>query len=111
VRAAVESNARARTSREVIRISPSIPDSVLRQAKDKATTVTVRVGKDGITDSVIKELSDQLSNRDLVKVKANQGVANGSAERSEMFRLLAESTGSTMVHIRGNVAVFWSGKS
>ena len=84
---------------------------MLRQAKDKATTVTVRVGKDGITDSVIKELSDQLSNRDLVKAKANRGVANGSAERSEMFRHLAESTGSTMVHIRGNVAVFWSGKS
>ena len=84
---------------------------MLRQAKDKATTVTVRVGKDGITDSVIKELSDQLSNRDLVKAKANRGVANGSAERSEMFRLLAESTGSTIVHIRGNVAVFWSGKS
>ena len=84
---------------------------MLRQAKDKATTVTVRVGKDGITDSVIKELSDQLSNRDLVKAKANRGVANGSAERSEVFRLLAESTGSTIVHIRGNVAVFWSGKS
>ena len=95
----------------MIRISPSIPDSVLRQAKDKATTVTVRVGKDGITDSVIKELSDQLSNRDLVKAKANRGVANGSAERSEMFRLLAESTDSTLVHIRGNVAVFWSGKN
>lgn len=95
----------------MIRISSSIPDSVLRQAKDKATAVTVRVGKDGITDSVIQELSDQLSNRGLVKTKANRGVANSSAERSEMFRLLAESTGSIMVHIRGNVAVFWSGKN
>jgi len=81
---------------------------VLRQAKDKATAVTVRVGKDGITDSVIQEL---ISNRGLVKTKANRGVANSSAERSEMFRLLAESTGSTVVHIRGNVAVFWSGKN
>ncbi|PXF26842.1 MAG: RNA-binding protein [Methanobacteriota archaeon] len=81
---------------------------MLRQAKDKATAVTVRVGKDGITDSVIQEL---ISNRGLVKTKANRGVANSSAERSEMFRLLAESTGSTVVHIRGNVAVFWSGKN
>ena len=84
----------------MIRIRPNIPDSVLRQAKDKATAVTVRVGKDGITDSVIQELTDQLSTRGLVKAKANRGVANSSAERSEMFSLHAESTGSTKGHIR-----------
>ena len=80
-----------------------------RQAKDKTTSVSVRIGKDGVTDSVVQELSDQLSKRGLVKVKANRGVANGAAERSEMFGLLAEATGSRLVHHRGNVAVFWSG--
>jgi RNA-binding protein YhbY len=36
-------------------------------------------------------------------------VAVGSAERSELFEMLATATDSTLVLQRGNVAVFWSG--
>ena len=97
--------------RGVILISGKIPQSIVQRAKDRSTPVTVRIGKDGITDSVVSELSDQLSKRGLVKAKANRGMLNGSSERTGAFEGLADVTGSILVHSRGNIAVFWSGKS
>ncbi|HIG37781.1 MAG TPA: YhbY family RNA-binding protein [Candidatus Poseidoniales archaeon] len=84
---------------------------MLRQAKDKSTPVTIRIGKEGITDSVVSELSDQLSKRGLVKAKANRGLLSGSSERTQAFEGLADATGSRLVLSRGNTAVFWSGRS
>jgi|TARA_B100000745_G_scaffold142110_1_gene92882 RNA-binding protein YhbY len=94
----------------VIKISEKIPQSILRQAKDKSTPVTVRIGKEGITDSVVSELSDQLSKRGVVKAKANRGLLSGSSERAQAFEGLADATGSRLIHSRGNTAVFWSGR-
>tara|TARA_B100001167_G_scaffold13482_1_gene7271 strand:+ start:200 stop:493 length:294 start_codon:yes stop_codon:yes gene_type:complete len=94
-----------------IPISGKIPQSIVQRAKDRSTPVTVRIGKDGITDSVVTELSDQLSKRGLVKAKANRGMLNGSSERTDAFEGLADATGSLLVHSRGNIAVFWSGRS
>jgi RNA-binding protein YhbY len=92
-------------------ISEKIPQSILRQAKGKSIPVTIRIGKEGITDSVVSELSDQLSKRGLVKVKANRGLLSGSSERTQAFEGLADATGSRLVLSRGNTAVFWSGRS
>ena len=92
-------------------ISEKIPQPILRQAKDKFIPVTIRIGKEGITDSVVSELSDQLSKRGLVKVKANRGLLSGSSERTQAFEGLADATGSRLVLSRGNTAVFWSGRS
>ena len=95
----------------MIKISEKIPQSILRQAKDKSTPVTIRIGKEGITDSVVSELSDQLSKRGVVKAKANRGLLSGSSERTQAFEGLGDATGSRLVHSRGNTAVFWSGRS
>lgn len=92
-------------------ISEKIPQPILRQAKDKSIPVTIRIGKEGITDSVVSELSDQLSKRGLVKAKANRGLLSGSSERTQAFEGLADATGSRLVLSRGNTAVFWSGRS
>jgi len=92
-------------------ISEKIPQSILRQAKDKSTPVTIRIGKEGITDSVVSELSDQLSKRGVVKAKANRGLLSGSSQRTQAFEGLADATGSRLVLSRGNTAVFWSGRS
>ena len=96
-------------SKGVLPISGDAPESILRQAKDRSLAVTIRIGKEGITDSVVSELSDQLGKRRLGKAKANRGMLNGSSERSEAFTALADATGSRLVHSRGNTAVFWSG--
>ena len=98
-------------SRGVLPISGDAPKAIIRQAKDRSLAVTIRIGKEGITDSVVSELSDQLGKRGLVKAKANRGMLNGSSERLEAFAALADATGSKLIHSRGNTAVFWSGSS
>jgi|TARA_X000000368_G_scaffold81973_1_gene61861 RNA-binding protein YhbY len=88
----------------------SIPSRILKLSADPSMRPTVRVGKSGSTEAIIVELKDQLENRELVKVKANRGIAGNSSERGDLFTSLAIQTGSRLVFQRGNVAVFWSGK-
>ncbi len=91
-------------------INLKVPSHIVRLAKDSALQVSVRVGRNGITESLITEIRDQLATRQLVKIKANRGITDGSDERSELFELLASQTDSKLVFQRGNVAVFWVGK-
>tara|TARA_B100001769_G_scaffold265282_1_gene250357 strand:+ start:784 stop:1023 length:240 start_codon:yes stop_codon:yes gene_type:complete len=76
-------------------------------ANDRALMVSVRVGRNGLTTAIIEELIDQLNNRTLVKIKANKGIVENTAERSKIFFEIAKLTDSTLVFHRGNVAVFW----
>jgi len=66
--------------------------------------VTVWVGKAGI-DSVVEELSDQLDDRDVVKVKFLRS-ARGGDETADLAADLAERTGTEVVDVRGNTAVY-----
>ncbi len=86
-----------------------IPMHIQRLARDKDTQISVRIGRNGITDSIIQEMTDQLEKRRLVKVKANRGIVEGSGERTELFEALANATDSKLVFQRGNVAVYWIG--
>ena len=88
----------------------SIPKHIKEQAMNRDLIISVRIGRNGLTDSLVQEMRDQLSKRGLVKVKANRGVVEGSDERLGLFGAIAESTNSQMVFQRGNVAVFWSGE-
>ena len=85
----------------------SVPNHIKRMANDRALVVSARVGRNGLTTAIVEELIDQLSNRSLVKIKANKGVVENAAERVELFSELAKMTESTLVFHRGNVAVFW----
>ncbi|NDF33602.1 MAG: YhbY family RNA-binding protein, partial [Euryarchaeota archaeon] len=69
--------------------------------------VSVRVGRNGLTDAIFNELTDQLNKRKLVKIKANKGILEGSSDRASLFSEIAEKTESVLVFQRGNVAVFW----
>lgn len=66
--------------------------------------VTVWVGKAGV-ESVVDELSDQLQDRDVVKVKFLRS-ARGDDSTEELAETLAERTGSEIADTRGNTAVF-----
>lgn len=66
--------------------------------------VTVWVGKGGI-DAVTEELSDQLADRKLVKVKFHRA-ARGSGTTEEVAEDLAEAVDATLVETRGNTAVY-----
>jgi len=62
-----------------------IPNAIKRRALDNALEITIRVGKQGVNESVIYELKQQLVKRKLIKMKVNQGVASNSEERKLLF--------------------------
>ena len=88
----------------------NIPKSVKRKALEKNLEITIRVGKQGLNESVIYELKQQLLKRKLVKMKINQGIASNNEERKSLFESVSNESESYLVHQRGNIAVFWSGE-
>ena len=61
---------------EAIKISEiKIPRAMLEAAKSRDLQTTIRVGKGGLSESVVNEVNDQLGSRPLVKIKLNPGVA------------------------------------
>ena len=87
-----------------------IPSSIKKRALDNSLEITIRVGKQGINESLIIELKQQLSKRKLVKMKINQGIASNSDERKLLFETVSSHSESFLVLQRGNTAVFWSGE-
>ncbi|QLG47339.1 YhbY family RNA-binding protein [Natrinema halophilum] len=67
--------------------------------------VTVWVGKSGI-DSVVDELDDQLSSRDLVKVKFLRAARAGSST-DEKAADLADRVNAELIETRGHTAVIY----
>ena len=65
--------------------------------------VTVWVGKNGI-DAVVDELSDQLAERNLVKVKFLRA-SRGGTTTEELAEDLAENVNADLVRTRGHTAV------
>jgi RNA-binding protein len=78
-----------------------------KEALNPSLEVTIRVGKSGLTDSVVDELDSQLKSRTMVKAKLNRGLADDSADRKDMWQMLAEQTSSKLILMRGNIAVFY----
>jgi RNA-binding protein len=75
----------------------------LRQRAHEAD-VTVWVGKSGL-DPVVEELSDQLADRDLVKVKFLRA-ARGGTTTEALASDLADRVNAELVETRGHTAVF-----
>jgi|TARA_B100001540_G_C15747700_1_gene615358 RNA-binding protein YhbY len=67
--------------------------------------ITVRIGFNGIKESLIKEIKDQLNSRNMIKLKANKGVLDVSS-RKTFWQELADKTNSKVINQIGNVAVF-----
>tara|TARA_B100000945_G_C20370240_1_gene591702 strand:- start:765 stop:1031 length:267 start_codon:yes stop_codon:yes gene_type:complete len=84
-----------------------IPDWVISASKDPSLKATVRLGRNGLTESIMDEIRVQLSARSLVKIRLNRGFAIDSQQRTEIFSMLEEQTTSILVFSRGNVAVLW----
>jgi len=74
------------------------------RAAGQDVDVTVWVGKGGI-DAVVEELSGQLDERRLVKVKFLRS-ARGAKGTDELAAALAERAGAELVETRGNTAVY-----
>jgi RNA-binding protein len=72
------------------------------RGKAQSLPCTVHIGKDGVTDTVLEELSRQLKKNKLVKVKVLPAVED---DRKALGRELADATSSTMIEVRGRTVV------
>ena len=83
-----------------------IPRRILNEAKSRDFKASVRVGKAGLSETVVEEIRQQLRTRELVKVKVNKGLFERE-QKSEVWNYLAEQTDSVLVLQRGNIGVLW----
>jgi RNA-binding protein len=74
------------------------------ELKGKAQTLpaTVHIGKDGITQTVIDEITKQLKKTKLVKIKLLPALEK---DRKEAGSELAKVTSSVLVEVRGRTVV------
>ena len=79
---------------------------LLKLAKSESLRVSIRIGKDGVNNSLISELENQLEKRTIVKLKINKGMAPNKEDRNQIFTKIADESNSSMIFQRGNVAVF-----
>lgn len=73
---------------------------LMRRANELSPTV--HIGKDGIDEGVLNEITAQLKNARLIKIKVLNTVEDGPKELAEQ---LAGSTNSVVVDVRGGVIV------
>ncbi len=81
----------------------------IQKLKAQASEIdaTIWVGKNGLTDSVVRELKDQLKSKRLVKVKILKNALE-EIPRNRIARELEEHSGAKLLDIRGGVAVYLS---
>ena len=72
------------------------------RGKGQALQATVYVGKDGISDKVLDEISRQLDKNKLVKVKLLPAVEQ---DRKEAAQELAIKSSSVLVEVRGRTVL------
>jgi len=71
------------------------------QSRSKQTEATVWVGKEGVTEGLLSQISDQLKARELVKIKLQKS-ALGEDKTSQTADKVAASTGATLVEVMGH---------
>ena len=73
-----------------------------RQARVLETTI--RIGKSGITEGVVKEIKKQLGRKKLIKIKCLKSFI-AKKDKKAVAAELAEKTGSEIIHQVGFVIV------
>jgi len=73
---------------------------LMRRANDLSPTV--HVGKDGIDEGLLNEVTNQLKKNRLLKIRV---LPNAERVTSDVADEIAESTDSVVVDVRGNVVV------
>lgn len=72
--------------------------------------VTLHVGKNGITQTLVEELARQLEKRRFVKVKLLRSFMDLN-DRKESAKELADKTHSILVDVTGGMLIFYKPKS
>jgi RNA-binding protein len=67
---------------------------------------STHIGKNGVTPSLIEELTRQLKDNKLVKVKILKSALD-EMSRDEIANALAAKTGSELIEVKGNTVVLF----
>ena len=81
---------------------------MLLQLKKEAQTLKANfdIGKEGLSEGVATELKARLKKQKLIKVRLQPG-AREDIPKKELAERVAEATGSELVEVKGNTAVFY----
>ncbi len=71
------------------------------QARSRRTNATIWIGKGGVSEELLKQVSNQLKARELVKVKIQKSALT-EAETGSVAEKVAASTDSTLIEIMGH---------
>ena len=79
-----------------------------KKLKEKAKTLepVIRIGKNGLTESTIKEIKKQLNKKKLIKVKLLRAFISDK-NKKEVAKEIAEKTSSQLIYIVGFVVVLY----
>lgn len=73
---------------------------------------TLWIGKNGITDEVVREVANQLEKKQMVKIRVQKSAVKQDDEVDSMAEELAEKTDSTRIDVRGrNFIIYKIGKN
>jgi len=79
-----------------------------KKLKEKAKTLepVIRIGKNGLTESTIKEIKKQLNKKKLIKVKLLRAFISDK-NKKEVAKEIAEKTSSQLIYMVGFVVVLY----
>ncbi len=87
----------------------------IKQLREKAKVLepSVRIGKNGLTDSIIAEISKHLKKKKLVKVKMLRAFLDGREKsfKKEAAAEIAKKTGSELIDLTGFALVLYRTKN
>ena len=87
-------------------MSRKVPESIRKEALSHDFQATIRVGKSGITETLVLEIDSQLTSKGIVKIKLNRGLFE-KKDIPGVWDYLSQETNSILVLARGNVGVLW----
>lgn len=73
-------------------------------SKIAANTITIQIGKNGITQGLINEIAANLRKKGIVKLKFLRSFAYGKNSKEESAKI-AEATGAILAECRGFTAI------
>ncbi|MBI2655108.1 YhbY family RNA-binding protein [Candidatus Woesearchaeota archaeon] len=79
-------------------------ETLMLRSKAKTLEPIVRIGKSGLSNSIIGEVNKNLAKRKLIKIKLLKSSLEGK-EKGLMARELSEKTDSEIIEIVGNTVV------
>lgn len=81
-------------------------EKIMLRSKAKTLEPAVRIGKSGLTDSMIGEINKNLIKRKLIKIKLLKS-PDGRKEKEDLIKSIVEKTQSELVDSVGNTIVLY----